>query len=387
MNRLLILTFLSIFLSSSFLALAQFDDVYFDPNEDMAELHTVQAPKQTTRNSTIRGREADRGAYASERPRVINEDEYDSYDRRDRGYDDDYYAYEDRIRRFHNPRLSLGLFSGFGGGWGWNSGFAMGVGWGDPWLNTGPWGFNSWNRWNSPWGWNRWNAWNSPWGWNDPFFNSWGFNGWNRFGSFYCPPNGYYGNGLWGRPGVNRDYYYGSARDGRGTQYSSRPARSVELTDPNRRISSPENRSSDLRSGEERSRVGSTGSTRQNSRSESAREQSRNAQPNVRSNNRSTGTNRSEYNSRRNDSYQSSPRTRTNESRRSYRTPDNSRSSSQGTYRRSSSNSRSSYGPSRSSSTNRSSYSSPRSSSRSSSSYGSGRSSSSSSRSGSRSRN
>jgi hypothetical protein len=85
---------------------------------------------------------------------------------------------------FFDPFMMDPFFgpTAFGPGWGWGPGFNVGVniGWG--WGRPG-WGFG--------------NAWAfSP--WRDPFFRPWGFRNAYAMG-FY---DGFYGGGLWNRPGV-----------------------------------------------------------------------------------------------------------------------------------------------------------------------------------------
>ncbi len=188
-------------LFASTAAVAQYDDMYFDPDEFVS---TERAPNYY--------RDNDRRDYADN----------DRSFRRSDAYADDYYDYyySSRIRRFNRPYAGFGYFdpvyvdmayydprfrpagstvliyndfnrfNRFNRFNSWNGGFVQPVitPFGVRYVNTG---FNRWNR-----GFNNWGA------WNDPFFAG-GFNrgfyggGFNAFGApvgafggggYFCPP-------------------------------------------------------------------------------------------------------------------------------------------------------------------------------------------------------
>lgn len=187
-------------------AVAQYDDVYYDPSRGST---SPRAPRVGN------NRPAPSSSYE---PSTYGYNDYDNDD-----YNDDQYAYEDdydyyytsRLRRFHRPYRGFDFFDPV----------YVDLAYYDPFFQPGltvliydaPFnyvGFRSWRRWNrwnfgfSPWGWNNfgWNSWGyNPWGWNNFGWNRWnnfGWNNWNNFGwnrwntwsNFYCPPT--WGNGI-----------------------------------------------------------------------------------------------------------------------------------------------------------------------------------------------
>lgn len=170
--------------------LAQYDDVYYDPE------------RNNNRTST------DRRQVPAPRTNPAPSQDY-SYEE---GYDDeeyDYY-YTSRLRRFHRPYAGFDYFDPIYVDAYYYDAFARPGAtvliYDDPF---GFYGWNSWNRWNR-WngrgfgGWNAWNRWNN-FGWNDPFFGwnspglSFGF-GWNRWNRW----NNFGGNGFgWNNFGWN----------------------------------------------------------------------------------------------------------------------------------------------------------------------------------------
>lgn len=199
-------TLLLVFGISSTAALAQYDDVYYDPE------------RNNSRTTTDR-----RQVQPKTTPTYAEEQNYDE------GYDDeeyDYY-YTSRIRRFHRPYTGFDYFDPIYVDAYYYDAFARpGVTvliYDDPFgyysfnrfsrfnrfnnFNSFGGGFNRWNRWNSfgsydPWfspglsfglGWNRWN-------------NFGGFNNWNSWGGYGNP---YYGGNSWfSAPTWGNNYYY-----------------------------------------------------------------------------------------------------------------------------------------------------------------------------------
>lgn len=188
-------------------ALAQYDDVYYDPernnNRTYTERRQVQ-PKTT--------------------PAQTEEYTYDeNYD--DEEYD---YYYTSRIRRFHRPYAGFNYFDPIYVDAYYYDAFARpGVTvliYDDPFGYYGYNRMSRFNRWNG-WaygGWNRFNrfnSWNS-WGNYDPYcmwsnpglsfgfgrWNSFGFNNWNSFG--YGFNGSYWGNSWFNTPTWGNNYYY-----------------------------------------------------------------------------------------------------------------------------------------------------------------------------------
>lgn len=186
-------------------ALAQYDDVYYDPernnNRTYTERRQVQ-PKTT--------------------PAQTEEYTYDeNYD--DEEYD---YYYTSRIRRFHRPYAGFNYFDPIYVDAYYYDAFARpGVTvliYDDPfgyysfnrfnrfnrWNGWAYGGWNRYNRWNS---WNNWNSYDPFWGWSNPglsFGFGWNsFNRWNNWNSFgYGGP--YWGNSWFNTPSWGNNYYY-----------------------------------------------------------------------------------------------------------------------------------------------------------------------------------
>jgi hypothetical protein len=167
---------IALILTTSFWGMAQFDDLYYDPDRNVGqETYTYSESNFNTSNQ-------------------FDDQFYD--------FEDDYdFYYSSRIRRFHNVRSGFGFYdpyfvdmfyydpfafrpgvtiyigNGWNRPWGWNRGWGWNAGWNNPW---------GWNRgwgWNDPWAWNRGWGWNDPWGWNNPWAwnRGWGWNaGWNN---------------------------------------------------------------------------------------------------------------------------------------------------------------------------------------------------------------
>ncbi|MCB0625884.1 MAG: hypothetical protein KDC43_18710, partial [Saprospiraceae bacterium] len=195
-------------------AWAQYDDLYYDPNQDSDYY-----------NSTSNTYSNDYG------------NDYDSYSGNDYDYDDDGYEYFDeydyyyssRIRRFHRPYYGFNYYDPV----------YVDMFYYDPFFNPGMtvliyddyWSYRSWSRWNR---WNRWSygpGWNVSFGWGSPGFGfGWGYNNYNSwynpwynsyydpywgsnyYSSFYCPPS--WGNGYVYNTVNNNNYYYGARRTG-----------------------------------------------------------------------------------------------------------------------------------------------------------------------------
>ena len=175
-------------------AVAQYDDLYYDPDTDATYYD------YSTNNTTT----GDTYAY---------NDEYDYDDDDYEYYEDDYdYQYTSRIRRFHRPYYGFDYYDPV----------YVDMYYYDPFINPGmtvliydtPYRWNRWNRWNSwnawgpsvsfnvysGWGWNRYNNWNrwNNWGYNNyydpwgPSWNNWGYNnyyGGGFYSNYYCPPS------------------------------------------------------------------------------------------------------------------------------------------------------------------------------------------------------
>lgn len=213
MKRLNYIAILGIMLSA-FALEAQFDDLYYDPDND--DLYYFDNDYYDD------GDDYD----------YFDDDEY--YDDYGSSYYDDYdYYYTSRLRRFNRSYVRLGFYNswacnslfydpwdfyapyyGYGGSY-----FSIGIG--NPYfnINYNPWGywggFNSWayyDPWRPNYGWAG-----SGWGWGGGF----GYNSWNP----YCPPfygggNGFYGPGYVGNVIVTNSYNQGS--NAKGVYYGSR---------------------------------------------------------------------------------------------------------------------------------------------------------------------
>jgi hypothetical protein len=193
-------TLLLLFGISATSALAQYDDVYYDPE------------RNTNRNTT----ERKANPAVSSQTYSQNSDSDQAYD--DEDYD---YYYTSRIRRFHRPYTGFGYYDPiYVDAYYYDAYARPGIAaliYDDPfgyygWNRLQRW--SSWNRFNSfgyggysPF--NRWNSWNS----YDPFWGNSGFglgfgfnrwNSWNNFGwgSPYC------GNNWFNTPSWGNNYYY-----------------------------------------------------------------------------------------------------------------------------------------------------------------------------------
>lgn len=198
-SRLITKSFILLLLVSSFIAQAQFDDLYYDYTKDKEVVSTSSTNTPST-NYTDEEEYVEEGAY--------DDEAFDEYDE---------YSYSTRIRRFQRPVVQNVYYNNFDSWWG--------NGYNDPYYsnNGGVNVFigNGWNSWNRPWGWNSWNngwGWNS---WNNPyaFNNGWGnnWNSWNNCGN-YGWGNGWnsWGNNGWGNNGWGNNYYYGNVYYGNG---------------------------------------------------------------------------------------------------------------------------------------------------------------------------
>ena len=203
--------------------LAQYDDVYYDPDFDQGD---------DVYQYDVRGE--DELLFDDGRPsgdtRITNNYYTDDYD----------YYYSSRLRRFYQPTYGQGYWSNcytnsffynydprwYGVNiyvtnprWGWNN-MSPSWGWNNWGWNTRPvtvvmtyntWGWNNWNQpwgWNNGWGWNQptawnggWNTWNQPWGWNT-WNQPWGWNngwggGWNNGWNDPWAWNNGWGGGGW----------------------------------------------------------------------------------------------------------------------------------------------------------------------------------------------
>jgi hypothetical protein len=194
---------------------AQFDDVYFDPNQRNVNntYNYGNDSYSTTETYTDPGGNT-----------YITNNYFNN------AHDDDYF-YSQRLRRFYQPVVGISYF--------------------DPWYVT-PFYYSAWNVYYNPWAWNRWgrrtslwvcigcnnwgwgwNAWgHNPWAWNSwgMGWNSWGMGwntwgmGWNSWGmgwggGWMHPAYGWgnpwgwnaWGHGGWGNP------YWGWRPDGGGS--------------------------------------------------------------------------------------------------------------------------------------------------------------------------
>ena len=158
-------------------AMAQFDDVYYDPD--------------------------DYDSYNSSTTTYYEDDTYDEnyndsyYDDESYSYYDDYdYYYTSRIRRFHRPYTGFGFYSPAYVDLYYYDPFAFNYNYWYPgtsiYISFG----NSWGRWN------RWNNW----GYYSPFYRPYAYNSWYR--PFYG--NGWYDYGYYGGNFYTyNNYYYG----------------------------------------------------------------------------------------------------------------------------------------------------------------------------------
>jgi hypothetical protein len=235
----------------SFLALvstAQFDDLYYDPNDNSGSI--LDSDYSDSDDSYVYN---DSDEYYSD----YDSDYYDDY------YDD--YTYTRRINRFRRNSCSLNNY--------YSSVFYNDPFYNDPFfspfypganslihISFGN-GFGRWNRWNN-WGYNSWNNWrfNS--------WNNWGFNSWNNP---YCGPgfgfanagfyNGFnnfnYGN-IYINNGNNTNNpngsHFGSRRNGSVSSSTNGRTKAPRLTAPTRDTesglvssSSPSNRTDGVR--------------------------------------------------------------------------------------------------------------------------------------------
>ena len=223
-------------------AVAQFDDVYFDPDTEDAFVYSDSYTED----------DAEYGSY----------DEY-GYDDATYDYFNDYdYYYSSRIRRFYRPSVSFGFYSPFYADLAFYDPYWYAPG-SSIYISFG--GYQDYAYWRN---WNRWRRWNN-WGYYNPIWNSYAYSTWytpawgntvvvNNFygggyyggggfyggggyyggggfyggGSAYCPPvgGGYYGgsytesagsNGVNGRPGA----YYGPRQTGTVTSSPRGPSR------------------------------------------------------------------------------------------------------------------------------------------------------------------
>jgi hypothetical protein len=212
---------------------AQYDDLYYDPDDDTGYYGTYRTDTNT-----------DDQAYPSN-GYDYNDDYYD--DDEFEYYDDYDYQYTSRIRRFHRPYYGFDFFDPVYIDLAYYDPFFMPGRtvliyddfysfntWGRRWNRWNRWNrFNRWGGgvnifvgngwggfgWNDPWGWNRWNRWGGGWnswgpGWNS--WNSWGWNSWGGgFSNVYCPPS--WGNGNVYNTVVNvnsNNVYYGPRNTG-----------------------------------------------------------------------------------------------------------------------------------------------------------------------------
>ena len=204
MKALQLTTFLAIILGFSISMSAQFDDLYYNPDDETTYYETEQ---------TIE--------YADDE--YYYDDEYSDFD-----YWSDYDSYySSRIRRFHRPVGGFGYNSScyadpfYGGGYSYSayhthhytSGYYIFVydrfgfrrrQW-VPLHTLGfyaPGGTYAYNSFYNPWG--SWGG--NRWGYNSWGYNSWGYNSWAG-----CPPGGWYGgtygNGWGNNNGWNNGYY------------------------------------------------------------------------------------------------------------------------------------------------------------------------------------
>lgn len=227
---------------SATVALAQYDDVYYDPERNSNRTYTERRqiqPKTT--------------------PAQVEQYGYDeNYD--DEEYD---YYYTSRIRRFHRPYTGFGYFDPI----------YVDAYYYDPYARLGgntvliyddPFGYygynrlSRWNRWNG-WaygGWNRynrWNSWNSwgaydPfWGWNSPGLSfglgyGYGWNSWNRwnswnswgFGGPYWASSSLFYTPTWGNNYyyTNNNYYNNNRDNNRNIYYGPRTGGGAVGTQP-----------------------------------------------------------------------------------------------------------------------------------------------------------
>jgi hypothetical protein len=234
------------------LAIAQFDDIYFDPDD--SEYFTTILSDDTEDRYVVDEYNYDRDDY------YYDDDEYDYYD------DYDFY-YSSRIRRFHRPYMAFDFFDPF-----YFDPFYYGVNVyiGNPYFGIG----STWNRWNR---WNRWNGFDAyDYYWHSRYYNRYLYannlylSGWYPYNVWnYCPSygfgfgfgslysgiygrynyyGGYGGRSIWGYPYQPafaytnpNGYYYGTRRGGSVTSpppgtYSPRAVRgNVIRTDDIRR--------------------------------------------------------------------------------------------------------------------------------------------------------
>lgn len=206
---------------------AQFDDVYYDPDE-YVPIVTYSLDEPAPAN----GSEGDVTYY--------DDDSYGYYDE----YDDYDYYYSSRIRRFYRPYAGFGFYDPVYVGYNYYDPFAW-----DHYAYQGSniyfsFGFGI----NSGFGWNNWYA-PAPYyyGYNNWYYPSYSYwnGGYNPYGGHYnpyCPPHwyngggngsGYYpGNGHDDHYGGNGDHYYGPRTAGNTGTSPRRPPIAPGLNSP-----------------------------------------------------------------------------------------------------------------------------------------------------------
>ena len=207
-----LITGLFLFVTSGLIA--QFDDIYYNPDDDV----WVEASSSTSSSG-----EYDDAYYEDET--YDDTDTWDEYN----------YYYTSRLRRFHRPFLGFDYYDDcyvdpfFYGDYGYSPRIRVTFGYGyrpywgryhyrhsywydpwyDPWYNTGYCGGSSWGRYGYGYG-----GYGYRHGYRDGFYD--GYN-WGRYGYGGYGYGGYggYGNTDHGnRTDSNRDTYYGSRRSG-----------------------------------------------------------------------------------------------------------------------------------------------------------------------------
>jgi hypothetical protein len=204
------------FLFAGFTASAQFDDLYYDPDED--------EPYYQYDYETSGGELEDEYYYDDEAYDYDNFDFYDDYD----------YYYSSRIKRFHRGcsvfdyydpfYTDMYYYDPFYYNRYYSPGVSIYVNFGSPWRSYRNWyrpnyySHYYYSSWNNPWLYDPWYYG----GYYDPWhYSGWGYNNYyytNYYGGGYYGYNNYYNNYY-----NNNNYYYGNKNKyGKGSEYGSR---------------------------------------------------------------------------------------------------------------------------------------------------------------------
>jgi len=175
MRNLILLSFVALLAVSSTLTAQEYDDIYYNPSDEISAVSDVTYDDDYLGNSSSSTANADDDYY------VDNDYQYSSRIRRfhrsgNTGYYSDYYVnsyyynpYAPVTSIYVTPAYTYSSFRRYNS---WNN-------WYNPYANP----FNPYNSWNTPYntwgrnnGWNSWNSWN---GWNNGYGSPAGYNAYN----------------------------------------------------------------------------------------------------------------------------------------------------------------------------------------------------------------